>query len=128
MSAAKTRVLLIDDEPGFTRMMKLNLETHGGCEVRTENEGGRALHAARQFRPDIIFLDVLMPDTDGGEVASKIRNDPALANTAIVFLTAVVSKDEVIAHERVIGGQTFLAKPVLLADVLREIEKVRRAA
>lgn len=126
MTNRAVRILLVDDEASFTRMMKLNLETNGPYEVRTENDGARAVRAAMEFRPDIIFLDVLMPELDGGEVAAKIQAQPALRDTPIVFITAVVSKDEATKHENVIGGRTFLAKPVLLADLVREIEKVKK--
>ena len=119
----KKRILLVDDEPGFTRMMKLNLEQNGAYEVKIENDGGRVLQTARAFRPDLIFLDVIMPDIDGGQVAANLRSDPTLRNTPIVFLTAVVSRNEVIAHGDYIGGQTFLAKPVTVADMLQTIEK-----
>ena len=120
----KKRILLVDDEPSFTRLMKLNLETNGPYEVRVENDGKKALAAALTFRPDLIFLDVIMPDADGGEIASRLRADASLKSTPIVFLTAVVSKNEVIQHGDVIGGQTFLAKPVSVDDVKRTIEKL----
>jgi len=119
----KKRILLIDDEPAFTRLMKLNLEANGRYEVQVENDGHKAVAAARVWRPDMIFLDVIMPDIDGGEVAAELRADPGLKHTPIVFLTAVVSKNEVIERGDVIGGQTFLAKPVSVADVLSTIEK-----
>jgi CheY-like chemotaxis protein len=119
----KKRILLVDDEPAFTRMMKLNLEQNGSYEVRIENDGGKVLATARAFRPDLIFLDVIMPDIDGGQVASELRTDPVLQKTPIVFLTAVVSKNEVIQRGDLIGGQTFLAKPVTVADMLETIEK-----
>src|SRR2546427_12834579 len=73
----RARVLLIDDEPSFTRMLKLNLERRG-FEVMVENNGANAYAAARQFLPDFILLDVIMPDVDGGEVASRIRGDAGL--------------------------------------------------
>ena len=119
----KKRILLIDDEPAFTRLMKLNLEANGRYEVQVENDGHKALAAARAWRPDMIFLDVIMPDIDGGQVAAELRADPGLKHTPIVFLTAVVSKNEVIERGDVIGGQTFLAKPVSVADVVSTIEK-----
>ena len=65
----KKRILLVDDEPAFTRLMKLNLECNSAYEVKVENDGGKALAAARAYRPDLIFLDVIMPDVDGGQVA-----------------------------------------------------------
>jgi CheY-like chemotaxis protein len=120
----KKRILLIDDEASFTRLMKLNLEHNGGFEVRVENDGNRAVATARDFRPDLIFLDVIMPDVDGGQVAASFKADPKLSKTPIVFLTAVVSKNEVVAHGDVIGGQLFLAKPVTVADMMETIDRL----
>ena len=120
----KKRILLVDDEQSFTRLMKLNLETNGPYEVQVENDGGKAVKTARAYRPDLIFLDVIMPDIDGGQVAAELRADPVLKSVPVVFLTAVVSKNEVIERGDVIGGQTFLAKPVSVEDVKRTIEKL----
>jgi len=117
----KIRVLLIDDEPAFTRMLKLNLERRG-YEVRVENNGANAHAVARQFRPDFIFLDVIMPDVDGGEAASSIRNDPGLEGVPIVFLTAGVSKERARLRGGVIGGETYVAKPASVEEVIRCIE------
>jgi CheY-like chemotaxis protein len=113
------RVMIIDDEPGFTRLLKLTLERSGGFEVLEENNGTKAWMAAREFNPDIIFLDVVMPEIDGGDVAQQIRSDPALAHVPIVFLTAIVSAKEG-GHE--IGGFPFLAKPVSVEAVIQSIE------
>ena len=92
MNGLKKRVLLVDDEASFTHVLRLNLEKSGGYEVREENSGARALDAAREFHPDIILLDVIMPDMDGGSVASQIQAEEGLRGTIIVFLTAVRSK------------------------------------
>src|SRR5262245_16430276 len=113
------RVMIIDDEPGFTRLLKLTLERTGRFEVLEENNGTKAWMAARDFNPDIIFLDVVMPEIDGGDVAQQIRSDPALSHVPIVFLTAIVSAKEG-GHE--IGGFPFLAKPVSLEAVVQSIE------
>jgi DNA-binding response OmpR family regulator len=118
----KTRVLLIDDEPGFTRMLKMNLERHG-FEVMVENNGAYALTVARDFLPDFVFLDVIMPDVDGGEVASNIRSDPSLKDVPIVFLTAGVSKETTRVKRNVIGGETYIAKPATVDEIVRCIEK-----
>ena len=120
----KKRILLVDDEASFTRLMKLNLESNAEYEVHIENDGSKAVSTARSFQPDLILLDVIMPDIDGGEVASKLGADPKLKNVPVVFLTAVVSKNEVIEHGDMIGGRQFLAKPVTVADVKRTIEKL----
>jgi CheY-like chemotaxis protein len=119
------RVMIIDDEPGFTRLLKLTLERTGHFEVLEENDGTKAWMAARDFNPDIVFLDVVMPEIDGGDVAQQIRSDPALAHVPIVFLTAIVSAKEG-GHE--IGGFPFLAKPVSLDAVVQMIESECSAA
>jgi DNA-binding response OmpR family regulator len=118
----KIRILLIDDEPGFTRMLKMNLERRG-FKVMVENNGAYAHTVARDFLPDLIFLDVIMPDVDGGEAASKIRSDPSLRDVPIVFLTAGVSKETTRIKGNVIGGETYLAKPATADEVVRCIEE-----
>jgi len=118
----KIRVLLIDDEPSFTRMLKINLERRG-FKVMVENNGAYAHKVARDFLPDFIFLDVIMPDMDGGEVAAKLRSDPSLKEVPIAFLTAGVAKETTQVKGNVIGGQTYLAKPATVDEVVRFIEK-----
>jgi len=107
----KKRLLIVDDESGFTRLLKLTLEKTGHYTVLEENDGTAAWLVAREFRPDIIFLDIVMPKIDGGDVARQIRSDPLLSHVPIVFLTAIVSKNETGSD---IGGFPFLAKPVSL--------------
>lgn len=119
----KKRILIIDDEVSFTRLLKLNLEQTGAYEVRAENKGKRGLDAARAFQPDLILLDVMMPDLDGGEVASQIRADEDVKHTTIVFLTAAASKKETAAGGGLIGGHPFIAKPVSVKGVIDCIEK-----
>jgi|SRR5687767_2341616 len=116
----KKRVFIIDDESGFTRLVKLTLERTGKYVVREENDGENAWRAVREWRPDIIFLDVVMPKIDGGEVAQQIRSDPLLASVPIVFLTAIVSQSESMHH---FGGFPFLAKPVSIDAIMKCIEE-----
>jgi two-component system, OmpR family, response regulator len=119
----KKRILIIDDEASVTRSIKLNLEVLGTYEVRAENQARHALRTAREFRPDLILLDVMMPEMDGGAVAAELQADPQLKTTPIVFLTAIVSKEETKGHEAVIGGFSYLAKPVNLTELTRCIEQ-----
>ena len=118
----KKRILAVDDEPAFTRMIKLNLEQTGRYEVRTENLGRRAIEAAREFRPDLILLDVMMPGVLGSEIAAQLQADPALRAIKFVFLTAVVTKGEALRSSGPIGGHTFVAKPISAEDLCRVIE------
>jgi len=118
------KILVVDDEASLTRLVKANLERTGRFVVRTENQGARAIEAARQFQPDLIFLDVMMPDMGGDEIAEALREDPQLRNIPHVFLTAIVTRDETPPTGSQIGGHLFLAKPVKTEELIATIEKV----
>ncbi len=120
---SKRKILIVDDEVGFTRLLKLNLESTGQFEVRIENSGSKGYSVAKEFQPDLIFLDVIMPDRDGGEVAAELSSDPKMQRTPIIFLTAVVSKEEADARNGIIGSYPFLAKPVSVETVRECIQK-----
>jgi len=90
----KPRILIIDDNRDFTHSGKLALERTGRYSVWEENEPARAHQTAQRVKPDLILLDIAMPETDGGEVAARIESDPTLHRTPIVFLTALVTKAE----------------------------------
>lgn len=108
----KPRILIVDDEMGLTRLLRMSLEMTGAYEVREEHTGAHALAAAQDFRPDLILLDVILPDRSGREVAADIRADAQLRRTPIVFMTATVSKDATVPRGDLVGGYPVLAKPV----------------
>jgi CheY-like chemotaxis protein len=118
------KVFIVDDEVSFTRMLKANLERTGRYSVVTENDPMVAREAAKSFEPDVMFLDVMMPGMEGGELAALMREDKTLAAVPIVFMTAIVTKEETGDSIGEIGGNMFLAKPVKLQDVLDAIQKV----
>jgi len=122
----KLRVLIIDDEEDFTKLIKLNLERTGQYEVRTENNGLLGLATAREFKPDFIFLDIIMPDIDGGDVCHQLENDDEIKGTPIVFLTAIAKKEEIEQNRGAIGGHPFLAKPVNVRELIDCIERTER--
>lgn len=117
--AARRRITIIDDEAPFTRMVKMNLESTGGFEVQEVNWAPAAIPAVRKFMPDLILLDVVMPNLDGGELAARLQSDPVLRGTPIIFLTAAVSKRESAGSGFNSGGFLFLAKPVSQADLIQ---------
>ena len=128
-ASEKKRVLVIDDEASFARMVKLNLEKTGEFEVRVENKATSAVAAAREFKPDVVLLDVIMPNMDGGDVANQIKRDRLLKETPIIFLTATVSKREAGEGGFNSGGELFLAKPVSVEALIACInEHVRKPA
>ncbi len=118
MNSEKKRILVVDDEPSITRLLKLNLEQTGDYEVATENASVAALAAAESFQPDLILLDVMMPGLDGGNLASRLQESPLLTGIPIVFLTAAVTREELRQRRGLVGGLPFLAKPVNLQEVL----------
>jgi two-component system alkaline phosphatase synthesis response regulator PhoP len=120
------KILLVDDEESLLEIMKLNLEATGKYEVQTESQGLKAVERAKAFKPDLIFLDIVMPDIDGSEVAYLLKEDPALASIPVIFLTATVTSEEVKGTGQKIGGQIFLAKPVSLKQLIECIEKNAR--
>ncbi len=119
---SKKRILLVDDEVGFTRLLKLNLEQTDQYEVQVENTAMGALNHAVDFQPHLILLDVIMPAMDGGELATRLSTKAKLKGVPIVFLTAAVKKEEVSSHGGEIGGYPFIAKPVDLPQVIACIE------
>ena len=123
MISQKKRILAVDDDPKITRLLRLNLEQTGDYEVREENRATHALAAAREFHPDLILLDVLMPGLDGGSVAQHCQQTTDLKQIPIVFLTAAVTREELRARAGLVGGLPFLAKPVDLPDVVACLQK-----
>jgi len=121
----KKKILVIDDETELTSLIKLNLEETGSYAVRIENKGSLGLVAAQEFKPDLIFLDIMMPDMDGGDVCRELENDSRTKNIPIVFLTAVAKKEEIKEGKGVIGGYPFLGKPVSLKDLVDCIQSYK---
>jgi len=103
------RILIVDNDKNTTHL------------VFEENDPTKAYQSARNFRPDLIFLDVVMPDRDGGEIAAQMRADSALQHTPIIFLTALVTRAEANAGLR-IDGHRFIAKPINVQELISTIE------
>jgi CheY-like chemotaxis protein len=117
MNTQKKRILAVDDQSRNTRLVKLYLEQTNDYVVREENDAKAALYTAEEFHPDLILLDVMMPGIDGGELAACFKASPKLKDVPIVFLTATITKEEAEANGGRVGGQSFLAKPVVLTEM-----------
>ena len=117
---SKSKILIVDDDPNLSKLIGMVLSRMGGYEVLEENRSFAALATAREFRPDVILLDVDMPGKDGGVVSAELADDPILANVPVVFVTSLISK----AEAGVRNGARFLAKPVepkLLLETVRSL-------
>lgn len=124
----KTSVLVVDDETSFTFFVKKNLEASGRYDVAVCNEAAKAVERARQLRPNLILLDVMMPGMPGEEIAVKLKEFQETKSIPVVFLTALVKADEAGANpQHEIGGRTFVAKPVKMQELMRVIDAVAAA-
>lgn len=121
----KKKILIIDDEEAFGKMVKLNLEKTGDYDVRIETKGQEAYNVIKEFKPDMVFLDVIMPDMDGAEVAQQIKSDESLKQLPVTFLTAIVKEDEVAFEKGILAGSRYpcLAKPVTVDKLIDCIKK-----
>ena len=103
------KVLVVDDEPEITDIVETFL-TEAGYTVSVENSSRRAIAKAREFKPDVVILDIMMPDMDGYQVCQDIKHDPALAGTPIIFLTGKDRSDDM-GRSFKSGGDMFIKKP-----------------
>ena len=113
---SRKRILVVDDDQEFTRFVHAALTTRGNYDVREENEGKRALNAAREFHPHLILLDVNMPYVPGDLIASLIREDRELHNIPIIYVTALIKPEE--SEDKELGQNLMLSKPVQVEKLL----------
>jgi len=123
----KKRILIIDDEENFCKLVKKNIEQAGKFEVDIATNGQDGISLARQIKPDLILLDILMPEMDGAEVAAQIRDDESIRNTPIVFLTAIAKEEDSDSQASLTKGYALLSKTATLRELMACIEEnVRR--
>jgi two-component system OmpR family response regulator len=119
------RILIADDEPDILEISKIALETVGGFEVTVCSSGRMLLERLSEFEPDLIIVDVLMPDFTGPEILTEVRRKPELNSVPVVFLTGVIQKDE-IEQLKETGVADIILKPfdpMTLADRINNIWK-----
>ena len=119
----KRSILVVDDDVDASQIVKMILEKTGLYAVSICNRGEEALKIIRDTRPELVLLDVIMPDADGTEVADRIQKDRSLALTRVVFMTSLVSQQEVLKHS-VIGGHPFISKPITSENLLQRVKGI----
>lgn len=117
------RVLIVDDEVVFTNLVKLNLEKTGRFVVRIVNDPTEALAVAREFKPEIALLDVIMPGRDGGQVMAELRA-AEFSELPIIFVTATITQRGLDERDGQINGMPFIAKPVEPKKLIKQIARV----
>lgn len=104
------QILVVDDEPDILEFVKYNLQKEG-FRVSTAENGLKGLEEARKVKPDLIILDIMMPEMDGVEVCRQLRSEPLFNNTVVAFLTARDEDYSQIAALDV-GGDDYITKPI----------------
>ena len=121
------KVLVVDDDPTILRLLQVNLEMEG-YEVQTASDGSQALDQIRAVEPDLVLLDVMMPQLDGWHVCEQVRNDPDLAHVPVVFLSARAQNSDR-DRGRQAGADAYITKPfdpLALVELIRDLIAARR--
>lgn len=119
---AEASLLVVEDDPNILELLSASLR-FAGFDVRTESNGGDALSAAAAMRPDLVVLDVMLPDLDGFEVIRRLRADGG--RVPVVFLTAKDATDDKI-RGLTLGGDDYVTKPFSLEELTARIRAVLR--
>lgn len=118
------KILVIDDEPDLRELVRVNLD-QAGYGVETASSGREALQALRCSTPDLVVLDLMLPDISGTELCRKIRSDPALADIPVIMLTAKAAEiDRVVGFE--LGADDYVTKPFSPRELVLRISAVLR--
>ena len=118
----KKKVLLVDDEEEVLYFLG-NFLGRQGYDVTTTSKGKEAAQLAKKLKPDVIVLDVVIPDMSGGDVAAVLEEDPQTKDIPIIFLTGIMTKEEE-AQIKTTGNRYIIAKPVDKDGFLGTIDRV----
>jgi DNA-binding response OmpR family regulator len=114
------KILLIEDDSDLFSLLKYNLEKEGFA-VNGQQTGKGAIELSRQVKPDLILLDIMLPDSDGLDICKGIRKDPDLASTPVIFLTARASEtDRIVGLE--LGANDYVVKPFFVRELIARIK------
>jgi two-component system OmpR family response regulator len=122
VATPEARLLVVDDEPNIVELLSVSLR-YAGFEVASATSGQEAVGQARQFRPDLVLLDVMLPDLDGFEVLRRLRGEGA--QVPVLFLTARDATEDKVTG-LTLGGDDYVTKPFSLEEVIARIRAVLR--
>jgi len=118
-----SRVLIVEDDPDIQMLAGMSLKDLGGLEIRTANDGQQALELLDEWRPDLVLMDVMMPNLTGPETLEKLKANDTTSQIPVVLMTAKSERDQVVLY-RAMGAAAVIVKPfepLTLADHLRAI-------
>ncbi len=117
LESGKKKVLVVDDDVDLVELIVDALDRDGRFDVRTANNGFDAGMQVKEFRPDLVVLDVMLPDINGREVCQRVRTDPSLDIVKILCMSGMVEQDKVDDLRRS-GANDFMQKPFSVEDLL----------
>src|SRR5882757_5468364 len=117
LESGKRKVLLVDDEPDLVDTVHKALQEDGRFEVRIASNGFDAGMMVKEYRPDLIILDVMLPDINGKEVCQRVRADTTLEDVRILCISGMIEEDK-IAELKLAGADDFLHKPFDLEELI----------
>jgi two-component system, OmpR family, response regulator len=133
LESGKRKVLIVDDDEELVELMADLFERDGRFDIRTANNGFEAGMLVKEFRPDLVVLDVMLPDINGKEVCQRVRSDLSLEEVRIICISGMVEQDK-IEELREAGANDFMHKPFSVEKLLDracdllEMEKVGSGA
>lgn len=117
LESGKRRVLIVDDDEELVELMVDVFQRDGRFEIKSANNGFGAGMLVKEFRPDLVILDVMLPDINGKEVCQRVRNDPSMKTVKIICISGMVEQDK-IADLRAAGADDFMNKPFSVDTLL----------
>lgn len=120
LESGKRKALVVDDDQDLVDLMQDVLESDGRFEVRFVNNGFDAGMMVKEYCPDVIILDVMLPDINGKEVCQRVRSDPAMDNVKIICISGMVEPEK-IDDLKAAGANDFLQKPFEMETVLARV-------
>ncbi|SLM31926.1 putative Polar-differentiation response regulator divK [Desulfamplus magnetovallimortis] len=118
------KIMLVDDDPDITFMLKIKLEKSKKFKVIFTNKGKEALKMARNEKPDLIICDIDMPDVTGGDVARELSDCNDTRNIPFLFLSSLLSKKEAGEKCKIIGGYKMMSKSASVNSLIEQIELI----
>jgi two-component system, OmpR family, response regulator len=130
LESGKRKILIVDDDRELVELLTDAFERDGRFEIRMANNGFDAGMLVKEFRPDLVVLDVMLPDINGKEVCQRVRKDESLETVKIICISGMVEQDK-IAELKVAGANDFMHKPFnvdRLLDRACDLLEIERAA
>jgi excisionase family DNA binding protein len=120
LESGRRKALIVDDDRELVELLQMTLEGDGRFEVRTANNGFDAGMMVKEYHPDVIVLDVMLPDINGREVCQRVRSDSSLDDVKIICISGMVERDK-INDLKAAGANEFLQKPFEVETLLTRV-------